>query len=90
MTKESFGEIYLGTPVKEVYARAGSPYQINSLGCGKEEYEYIEKIDIGNSVVLQNRYFLVIMEGQVVSKRFCQERPPAFDFIYKDDPTLSY
>lgn len=90
MNRESFESIHLGTPVNEVYAKAGTPYQVHCLGGGKEEFEYIEKIDVGNTVVMQNRYFLIIMEGQVVSKRFCKERPPAYDFIYKDDPTLSY
>jgi hypothetical protein len=90
MTRESFDQIHLGTPVRDVQCIAGMPYQINCLGGGKEEFEYIERIELGNSIVVENRYFLIIMEGQVVAKRFCQERPPAFDIIYRDDPTLSY
>src|SRR3989304_3438945 len=84
MTRESYDEIYLGTPLKEVKERVGTPYQVRSLGGGKEEYEYVERIDIGNRLVMENHYFLILMEGQVISKRFSQQRPPAYDIIYYD------
>ena len=86
MTRENFDEISLGTPISEVEEKMGTPYDIHSIKGGKEEYEYIERIDMGNHLVSENHYFLVVYDGQVVGKRMTQERPPNFNLMYQEDP----
>lgn len=86
MTKETFENIDLGTPADQVISDAGKPYAIYSLADSKEEYEYIERINMGNRVVMENHYFLIISNGQVVSKRVKVEQPPAFNILYEADP----
>jgi hypothetical protein len=86
MTHESFDDIQLGTSISEVKEKVGKPYAVRVKGAGKEEYEYIERMDLGQALIYENHYYLTIIDGKVISKRFTQERPPAFDFIYTDDP----
>ncbi|HAZ15466.1 MAG: hypothetical protein A2Y28_00785 [Chlamydiae bacterium GWC2_50_10] len=90
MTRGSFDELHLGAPASEVVARVGRPYKVHTLSSGREEYEYIERLSLGKNLVMENHYFLVLVEGRLISKRFSQERPPLYDIIYHDDPTLSY
>jgi hypothetical protein len=86
MTRESYDEIQLGEPISEVRNKAGRPYSIRTKGPGKEEYEYIERIDMGGELLYETHYYLLVIDGKVVKKRFKQERPPAYDLIYEDDP----
>ena len=86
MTRASFAEIQVGEPVADVIQKVGDPYTVNPQSDGTEEYEYIERIDLGTQTVEENRYFLVIKDGRVVSKSFNQQTPPAYDEIYDGDP----
>ena len=86
MTRQNFDEIQLGTPVSKFEEKVGEPYKITSLKEGSEEYEYIERIPLGDEIVEENHYFLIIKEGKVISKRINRERPPAYDLIYDADP----
>ena len=86
MTRSGFREIELGTSVEEVVKNYGEPYYIRSNRDGSKEYHYIERIPFGEQVVEDNNYVLVIKNGKVISKRYNQERPPAYDEIYDDDP----
>jgi hypothetical protein len=86
MTRESFDEIQLGESITEVKAKAGKPYAIHRKGADKEEYEYIERMDMGGEIIYENHYYLMVIDGKVVRKRVKQERPPAYDLIYEDDP----
>jgi hypothetical protein len=86
MTRGNFENIQEGEPIAEVQKVVGDPYSVRKLGDGSEEYQYIERIDLGMETVEENRYYLIIKNGQVVSKRFNQETPPAYDEIYDGDP----
>lgn len=86
MTKENFDDISLGTSIKEVEEQAGKPYAVHDKPGGKAEYEYIERIDMGNHLLFENHYFLMVSEGQVVSKRVTTETPPDYNMIYQQDP----
>ena len=86
MTREQFQEVRLGEPICEVEVCVGEPYAIHDKGGHTEEYEYIEKVRMGNDAVLEYHYFLLVTDGRVVSKRTATKRPPAFDLIYTDDP----
>lgn len=87
MTRETFENIDLGTPANQVVAEAGKPYAVHPLPGDKKEYEYIERIEMGNQILMENHYFLTISEeGQVVSKRIKTEKPPAYNILYEADP----
>lgn len=86
MTSETFATIELGTPIAEVKETAGEPYAVHRLEGGAEEYEYIERMDLGHELVTENHYYLKVLNGQVVSKRVTREKQPAYDLIYQEDP----
>ncbi len=90
MTRETFGDLLMGTPVATLEAEAGSPYSILNKGNGVQEYEYIERIDLGNALVAENHYYIVVKEGKVVGKHMCREKMPAYDLIYQEDPNHDY
>ena len=90
MTREGYAAVHLGAPASEVVAHVGKPYRVHDLGGGKEEYEYIERLSLGKNLIAENRYFIVLLQGRVIAKRYSQEKPPAYNIIYQDDPTLSY
>lgn len=90
MNQETYNEIYLGTPVKEVKAKAGKPYAVHTLPGGKKEYEYIERVQLNPVLTIQTHYFLVIQEGRVIAKRTVQDKPPGYGIIYQDDPIQHY
>lgn len=86
MTRGDFNAIELGTPADTVIQNYGEPYSIKSRKDGSQEYRYIEKLSVGDEIVEENNYYLLIKNGKVVSKRYNQELPPAYDEIYDDDP----
>lgn len=86
MTYETFENIDLGTPKDQLVVEAGEPYAIYDLKDGKKEYEYIERINLGNQTVIENHYYLTISEGQVVSKRTKTEQPRPYNILYEADP----
>ena len=88
MTMESFDQVQVGTPITNVIEKNGEPYTIHSSH-GSSEYKYVEKITSGNRLLYENHYTLFVQDGTVVGKTAIQERPPAFDLIYQDDPNHS-
>ena len=86
MTRQNFDQIQVGTTVADVQAKAGRPFAVYKQGDGTVEYEYIERIPMGEEIIEENHYFLVIQKGVVVGKRFGTEHPPAYDTIYDADP----
>jgi hypothetical protein len=86
MTRQTFADVDIGEPILQVEEKVGKPFAIRKNSDGTQEYEYIERISLGTEVVEEYHYYLVINNGQVVSKRLNQDRPPAFDLIDDDDP----
>jgi hypothetical protein len=86
MTRENFDSIPLGTPLCTVTSMAGDPYSVRSLGNGAFEYEYIERITLGQELMAENHYFFKVKDGQVVAKKMKMEKQPAYDLIYQQDP----
>jgi len=86
MTLPGYNTIELGAPVDQIVRKYGEPYSIAPFPDGTKEYLYIERITLDKDLVEENRYFIVFKNGQVVSKRCNQERPPAYNEIYDDDP----
>ncbi len=85
MTMDSYDQVQLGSPIAEVVQKNGEPYSINTKR-GASEYRYVEKITSGNTLMYENHYTIFVQEGNVVGKTSTQERVPAFDLIYQDDP----
>ncbi len=85
MTRESFDGIQVGTPISEIERSAGEPYAVHHKN-GMDEYEYIERVTTGNRLIYENHYTIYVQNGQVVGKSVSQEKVPAFDLIYQDDP----
>lgn len=86
MTRPRFHALELGTSAQTVQEECGPPYSIRKLPDGSEEYRYIERISADSDLVEENSYYVTIKNGRVISKRYDQERPPAYDEIYNDDP----
>jgi hypothetical protein len=86
MTRQTYSDIEVGSSITQVEQKVGNPYKIRPLQDGTEEYEYIERIPMGQEVVEENHYFLIVKDGKVFAKRNTQETPDAFDLIYDDDP----
>ena len=76
MTRNTFYEIPLGSSSTELVQQAGEPYAIHEKEEGGTEYEYIERIRISPIQWEERRYFLLIKDGKVISKRVEQNSPP--------------
>ncbi len=86
MTYQTYDEIHTGTTVGTLTQEVGHPYAIHAKEGGIEEYEYIERIDNGMTLVSENHYFIIVKDGEVIGKYVKREGPPAYDLIYQDEP----
>lgn len=85
MTQETYYGVQVGTPIDTVIEQNGKPLYTETKD-GMEEYHYVERMTSGNRLIYENHYVLYVKDGIVVAKTTSQERPPAFDMIYQDDP----
>ena len=90
MTRDGYVNLEIGTSLKKVEKTYGKPYSIYSKEEGRATYEYIEKIMMGNQIVEQRRYYIVIEDGRVIGKYMKISNPPPFEAIYSDDPYPNY
>ncbi len=86
MTKDDFYAIELGESSQTVIEKYGEPYSIRKKKDGSQEYRYIERIPAAEETAEQRIYLITVKNGQVVSKKFSYEVPPAYDEIYDEDP----
>ncbi len=86
MTADEFASIPIGSTTAQVRQEYGEPYAIYSRGGNTDEWEYIERLDVGAYVVNQRHYFLIITNGKVVGKRTDLQRPPPYLPTQTDDP----
>lgn len=78
MTPQGFENIQPGTSIAEVEAEYGSPYEIETLPNGFQEYTYLQRTAISPGVEDQVAYILYVCKGKVISKeRRCE--PSTFD-----------
>lgn len=87
VTMDAFHEIDLCTTTSQVVATLGKPYAIHKKGDGTVEYEYIERIKIGGRDAEERRYFILMRDGVVVSKRVKQSSPLPYGFDSYDMQT---
>jgi hypothetical protein len=85
MTMESYDQVQIGTPITTVVKDNGEPYSVDNKN-GSSEYKYVEKVTSGNKLIYENHYTIFVQDGNVVGKTSVQERVPAFDLIYQEDP----
>lgn len=76
MTVPDFDRIQKGTPISEVIAEAGEPFNITSPQEGIQQYRYIERIETGPGRTSQNMYILTVVNGQVVDKQRTTDASP--------------
>lgn len=86
MTYQTFDQIKTGMALSELEQENGRPYSHRVKSDGTEEYEYIERIDIGGALVAENHYFIIVKEGKVIGKYMTRQTPPAYDLIYQEEP----
>jgi hypothetical protein len=80
VTMNAFYDIEISATAPQVIAVLGEPFAINDLCDGTVEYEYIERVKIGARDAEERRYFLVIKDGVVISKRVKQSSPLPYGF----------
>ncbi len=86
ISRGSFDDIRVGTPLADYEQKIGKPYKVRRLPNGSLDYEYIEKIFMGEEIIEENHYYLRVRNGLVIAKRMNQELPTAYDQIYDADP----
>lgn len=86
MTRNNYEAVVVGESFVTVKKRNGTPYAEHALRRGGVEYEYVERIEMGNHFIAENRYFILVENGKVVGKYMKQELPPAYDLIYQKQP----
>lgn len=85
MMQACYAEIEVGSSIHDVEKKCGKPYQIRSRGGNTDQYEYIERVMIGNEVVQMRHYYLVVTDGRVVGKYMnYTETPPVYEGMYPD------
>ncbi len=77
---DAFYDIDLRTTTPTVIAKLGEPYAIHEMADGYVEYEYVERVKIGSRDAEERRYFILMKDGVVVSKRVKQSSPLPYGF----------
>jgi hypothetical protein len=80
MNMSSYSDVTLGATSEQLISSYGKPNHIKNLPDGTVEYEYVERIKVGERNLEERRYIIVLKDGQVVSKRMKQGSPPPFIF----------
>ncbi len=80
VSMQHFYDIPVGASSEDVVASLGSPITTKKLTDGSVEYEYIERFKVGGRDLNERRYFVVIKDGKVVSKRVKQTSPLPYGF----------
>ena len=77
MTYDRFDDLPIGMHVQDLQKKAGKPYSIKNLGNNEQEFEYLERLTMGDRVVEERHYLFIIRNGKVVSKHVTSDsRPP--------------
>ncbi len=74
-TMNTFQDLPIGASSAEVVSSMGQPYSIQKKEGDVVEYEYIERIKIGDRDAEERHYFVLLKNGQVISKRVQQTGP---------------
>ncbi len=86
MTKGEYDAVLIGEPFMVIQKQNGAPYAVHPVGHGAKEYEYIERIEMGNHFIAENHYYILVENGKVVGKYMKQQLTPAYDLNYQQEP----
>lgn len=75
---QSFEEVPMGATQAEVREFIGDPISEKKLPDGSIEYVYVERFKAGNRNLFMRRYYIVMKDGVVVSKRVEERQPEPF------------
>ncbi len=88
MTMEQFYDYPIGMTSDELIGKAGQPYDTKTIDDGQVEYEYIERIMIGNRFAETRHYFFILKDNKLQSKRIEEStRPPRIPDSYQMQTT---
>ena len=76
----------MGQTREEVLQQVGKPYEVEDLGQGRVQIEYLERVDMDGEILYFNHYYLIFEEGRLVEKRMERQKASPFDSIYRVDP----
>lgn len=80
VTMNEFYEVPIGASQEEVVKTIGKPVNTKNLPDGSVEYEYVERLSVGERTLNERHYIIVMRDGKVVSKRIKQESPNPYGF----------
>lgn len=80
ITMHSFYDVPVGASSEELVATVGKPYATHQKEDGSVEYEYIERIKVGYRDLEERRYYILIKDDKIVSKRVEQGSPLPYGF----------
>jgi hypothetical protein len=87
VTMDKFYEVPIGATEPQLVESIGKPYAIKEKKDGSKEYEYIERIKIGNRDAEERKYIIVIQNGKVASKKIESSIPLPYGFDSYDMQT---
>lgn len=71
----AFYDVPIGASTPEMIETVGKPYAVHKKDDGSTEYEYIERFKVGYRNMQTRRYFILVKDGKVISKRVEQTSP---------------
>lgn len=81
LMKESyFNEVALGTEISHIERIYGEPYEVHLLSDGRQEYSYIQRIELGSSSVEQMEFIFTVDQGKVIGKEHKRHGTSCFQF----------
>ena len=84
---QAFYDIPVGATPADIVKTVGEPYSVHKQPDGTVEYEYIERIKVGYRDLQERRYYIILKDGAVVSKRVEQSSPLPYGFDSYDMQT---
>jgi len=81
MTYDDYQRVTIGEKISDVQVQLGRPYEVNDLGHEKQQYIYIERIQLGEKRELFRRYILTVEGERVVHKEVKEETTSPIQFI---------
>jgi|SaaInlStandDraft_4_1057021.scaffolds.fasta_scaffold214038_1 hypothetical protein len=78
MTMQQFSDIPVGITQEKLKSLAGKPITIQKLDDNECQFEYVERIIIGERVVEERHYYFLIKDKKVVEKHVQTQTTPLF------------
>lgn len=89
MTRISYDSVVMGMQVAELEKEVGAPDSVKSKSNGVEEYTYIERMGVNTDYLIENIYYVEILNGIVVGKHETSKRTPNYSLMYDTEPNFS-